>query len=106
MTEIWAQAVKTETATFDMTRDDYAFDPRDGGQRGHVSCWNGKAPKEGDYLILRNGGGSSRYRVTAVDPCRGVDPPTMWMADLEFAPRPRIPAASSSGTGPGVTDRK
>jgi hypothetical protein len=26
--------------------------------------------------------------VTAADPCWGVDPPTMWMADLAFAPRP------------------
>lgn len=105
MTDSGAAAVKGEPATFDMTRDDYAFDPRDGGQRGHVSCWNGKTPKPGDYLILRNGTASSRYRVTAVDPCWGVDPPTMWMADLEFAPRPKIPAASVSETGPEVTDR-
>lgn len=74
--------------TYDLTRADYAFSPVDGGQRGHVSCWNGLAPKPGDYLILRNGTGSARYQVITSDPCFGVDPPTMWMADLAFAPRP------------------
>jgi hypothetical protein len=77
-----------EAATRDLTRTDYAFRPEDGGQRGHIACWNGSMPEAGDYLILRNGHGTSRYQVTAVDPCRGVDPPTMWMADLAFAPRP------------------
>lgn len=77
-----------EATTYDLTRDDYAFDPRDGGQRGHISCWNGNHPREGDYLILRNDNGSSRYQVEAIDHCFGVFPPTMWMADLAFAPRP------------------
>lgn len=73
--------------TYDLTRDDYAFSPADGGKRGHISCWNGRMPKAGDYLILRNGVTSTRYRVTVTDSCFGVDPPTMWMADLIFAPR-------------------
>lgn len=79
-----------EATTHDLTRIDYAFRPEGGGQRGHVSCWSGSTPRVGDYLILRNGDGSSRYRVTGVDPCWGVDPPTMWMADLAFAPRPGV----------------
>jgi len=77
-----------EAVTHDLTRTDYAFQPKDDGQRGHISCWTDPTPKTGDYLILRNGQGSSRYQVTAVDLCWGVDPPTMWMADLAFAPRP------------------
>lgn len=76
-----------EVATHDLTRTDYAFDPKDRGQRGHIACWSGPTPHVGDYLILRNGDNSTRYQVTGVDPCWGVDPPTMWMADLMFAPR-------------------
>ena len=78
----------TEPQTYDLTRADYAFSPADDGQRGHIACWNGLAPRPGDYLILRNGARSTRYQVTASDLCFGVDPPTMWMADLAFAPRP------------------
>lgn len=77
-----------EPETYDLTRDDYAFDPVDKSQRGHISCWNGLNPRPGDYLILRNGDQSSRYQVVSADPCFGVDPPMMWMADLAFAPRP------------------
>ena len=74
--------------TYDMTRDDYSFRPDGDGQRGHIACWNGLKPRPGDYLILRNGTGSTRYQVTSVNRCWNVDPPTMWMADLAFAPRP------------------
>jgi hypothetical protein len=82
----------------DMTGDDYAFTPEEGGRLGHIACWSGDrrgaAPREGDALILRNPGGrvnkSSRYRVTAVRVPLDVDPPTMWMADLEFWPRTEV----------------
>ena len=77
-----------EAATHNLTRTDYAFRSADDGQRGHIACWSGVMPRAGDYLILRNGDSSSRYQVTGVDPCLNVDPPTMWMADLAFAPRP------------------
>lgn len=76
-------------STFDLTSTDYGFDPRP-GDCGHIVCWNGVKPRPGDYLILRNEGSTTRYRVTKVDRCEGLlkpDPPTMWMADLEFAPR-------------------
>lgn len=73
--------------TFDLTSVDYAFSPYDEGQRGSIACWSGRKPKGGDYLILRNGDRSSRYQVKSVDLCMNVDPPTMWMARLAFAPR-------------------
>lgn len=73
--------------TYDLTRDDYAFRPAGEGQRGHIACWNGLSPHPGDYLILRNGAQATRYQVVSTDPCLNVDPPTMWMADLAFAPR-------------------
>lgn len=78
----------SEQATHDLTRADYAFRPSDEGQRGHIACWNGLKPRPGDYLILRNGDQATRYQVVETDPCLNVDPPTMWMADLTFAPRP------------------
>lgn len=73
--------------TYDLTRDDYAFRPVAEGLRGHIACWNGRRPKRGDYLILRDGTQTTRYRVVRVDLCLNVDPSTMWMADLVFAPR-------------------
>jgi len=82
-------------ATRDLTSVDYAFRPVDDGQRGHIACYNAYhrdlTPRPGDYLILRNGGSTTRYQVTGVDPCVNVDPPTMWMASLVFAPRPEGP---------------
>ena len=79
--------MKRKAETHDCTRLDYAFTPRDDGQRGHIACWSGRKPREGDYLLLRNGDHATRYRVVDVDLCMNVDPPTMWMAHLEFAPR-------------------
>jgi hypothetical protein len=78
--------------THDLTTVDYAFTPRDGGQRGHIACWSGKKPFPGEYLILRNGDRSSRYEVVDVDLCMNVDPPTMWMAELKFMPRMKVVA--------------
>jgi hypothetical protein len=103
--DTWAEAVATQTPTYDLTGTDYAFTPLDGGLRGSIACWSGRKPWAGDYLILRNGDRSSRYRVTDVDLCMNVDPPTMWMAMLEFAPRPAKESGDSlSETGPHSTD--
>ena len=77
-----------EPQTYDLTAKDYSFQPRgDGGRKGHIAAWSGRKPRAGDFLILRNGRATTRYRVLDVDLCMNVDPPTMWMADLEFAPR-------------------
>lgn len=88
--------------TIDCTRWDYAFTPADGGQRGDIACWTvptGGKPHEGDWLLLRNGDRSTRYRVTSVNLCMNVDPPTMWMADVVFDPR-RAPEPSEAGANP------
>ena len=80
MTDVWAEAVRHEPATYDMTAEDYAFTPLDGGMRGSVACWNGRKPSASDVTwILRNGERSPRYQVTSMDPRFGVDPPTMWI---------------------------
>lgn len=74
--------------TFDMQREDYALRVGEEGQKAHISCWNGRKPLPGDYLILKNGAHGTRYRVLTVDHCINVDPATMWMANLAFHPRP------------------
>jgi hypothetical protein len=83
----WHPTPGSTGQTYDLTRDDYAFSPAGDGQRGHIACWNGRSPRPGDYLILRNGTQATRYQVVSADPCLNVHPPTMWMADLAFAPR-------------------
>jgi hypothetical protein len=75
--------------TYDLQRTDYAFRPTDQGLAACIFCWSGRKPRPGDYLILKNGAHGSRYRVVeTVDICMNVDPATMWMARLTFAPRP------------------
>ncbi len=77
--------------THDMTHDDYSFTPRDGGQTGSVASWNNLHPHTGDFLLLRNGDRSTRYQVVGkVDHCWNVDPATMWIAQVKFAPRSEI----------------
>jgi hypothetical protein len=105
--DVWAEAVATEPKTHDLTRADYALTPRDEGLRASIACWSGCKPRPGDYLILRNGDRTTRYRVTAVDLCMNVDPPTMWMATLEFAPRTAAKNPDSlSETRLAATDSK
>lgn len=77
----------------DITRAPYVFSPKDGGVYGHLVGWvsvnTDRKPMPGDQVLLRNGDGSSRYRVMGMNPCPAVDPPTMWMADVVFDPRTR-----------------
>jgi hypothetical protein len=78
----------SEARTHDYTRrgwgHDYTFKPRDGGQRGRVMGW-GHGLRDGDYLLLQNGDGSTRYRIVLVKYLG--NPNDMWSADVEFAPR-------------------
>jgi hypothetical protein len=92
--------------THDCTRLDHSWRPIDGGQRAHIAAWSGKKPQPGDYLILANGDRTTRYRVESVDLCMNVDPPTMWTADLTFAPRDdRAPAWGVRSGDLGATRR-
>lgn len=45
----------------------------------------GRGIADGDYLLLSNGKGDTRYRVDLITYYR--DPPDMWKAVLSFAPR-------------------
>jgi hypothetical protein len=64
---------------------DYSFTPADGGLRGRVVGWCQPKPMEGDYLILQNDSGTTRYRVDAVrHPSAQGD---QFFADVTFAPR-------------------
>lgn len=63
---------------------DYTFQPIDGGLRGWLIGW-GTGIEKGHYILLRNGSGSSRYRIKSIRYDR--DPPDMWAAEAVFAPR-------------------
>lgn len=81
--------------THDYTRRTWGHDYAamaviDGGQRLSLSGW-GRGIKAGDYLILPNGGGTTRYRVDSID--YRMDPPDMWFAEATFAPRQAVSAA-------------
>lgn len=76
--------------TLDVGAYNYSFRPREDGQVGSFACWTpplGGRPSEGDFLILRNGQRTTRYRIESLGHCMHADPPTMWMAELRFAPR-------------------
>lgn len=60
----------------------------DAGQRIHVSGW-GPRMKEGDFMLLANGGRETRYRIVEYEPV--MDPNDMWHVVLDFAPR-QVPA--------------
>lgn len=75
--------------THDYTRRTWGHDCAtmaviDGGQRLCLSGW-GRDIQEGDYLILPNGDGTTRYHVDSID--YRMDPPDMWFAEASFAPR-------------------
>lgn len=63
-----------------------SFSPRSGGFEGMVAAHEGKKPNTGDYLALDNKGQMALYRVTSVNYCMNVDPPNMWIAQVEFVP--------------------
>jgi hypothetical protein len=73
---------------------DYTFEPINGGQRGKVFGW-GRGVRPGDYLILSNSDGSTRYVVDAIR--YYPDPPDMWRAEVTFAPRSRSHYANERG---------
>lgn len=63
---------------------DYTFTPVDHGKRGKAMGW-GRGLESGDYLILKNGSDSTRYRIESV--VYFGDPADMWSAKVIFAPR-------------------
>jgi hypothetical protein len=71
---------------------DYTFDSIDGGMKGSMCGW-GHGIKKGDFLILENDGGTTRYKVTEIS--YYADPPDMWKAKVRFAPRSAEPAGNS-----------
>lgn len=66
---------------------DYTFWPADmWGDAGEVIGWHTPPPHVDDWLLLRNGDGSTRYRVVAVEVW--INPPDMFKAQVVFDPRP------------------
>ena len=86
---------KVRQQTHDYTRRTWGHDYTtlkviDGGQRLRLSGW-GLGINAGDYLILPNGKGTTRYRVDSIE--YRMDPRDMWFAEATFAPRQAVSAA-------------
>jgi len=82
----------TETKTHDYTRRTWGHDFTitkniDGGMWLHMMGW-GHGLSEGDFIILPNGNETSRYLIKSVQ--YKSNPPDMWKAEAEFAPRARL----------------
>lgn len=63
---------------------DYTFSPIDNGAKGELMGW-GTGIEAGDYLIIQNGDGSTRYQVEEIE--YFSNPKDMWKATATFAPR-------------------
>jgi MioC protein len=79
----------SEIQTHDYTQRHWGHDYAirtvvDQGQRLRMSGWGGGI-RQGDYLLLENGGGSTRYRVDTIR--YESNPLDMWHIEAEFAPR-------------------
>lgn len=77
------------TKTHDYTRRHWGHDyvvwrVVEDGQCLITSGW-GRGISKGDFLIIPNEGGTTRYAVAHIEYKR--DPSDMWSADLIFAPR-------------------
>jgi MioC protein len=81
---------KNGVRTHDYTKrgpgHDYTLDPIDGGKRISISGW-GHGIRNGDYIILPNGEGTTRYRFIEIS--YYADPRDMWHGRAAFAPRKR-----------------
>jgi hypothetical protein len=84
-------SVRIEATTHDFSKEkrtwghDVSFTSIDDDpERGKVYGWH-YGIKIGDYLILQNGEGTTRYQVEAIR--YRYDPPDMFFATVVFAPR-------------------
>jgi hypothetical protein len=76
--------MKTHDYTEPYWGHDYVFEPVSKGMKGNMMGW-GRGISNGDFLILENGGATTRYKVTEIS--YFPDPPDMWSAKVKFAPR-------------------
>lgn len=57
----------------------------DGGARIQIAGWATPRPDDGDFLILGNGGETTRYQAEKVETCGNPD--DMFFAECRFSPR-------------------
>lgn len=82
----------TETKTHDYTRRAWGHNFSiikifDGGMRLSMMGW-GHGISKGDFIILPNEKETTRYLIKSIK--YKNDPPDMWRATVEFAPRARL----------------
>ena len=54
------------------------------GYNAKIAGWH-SGIRNGDYLLLKNGDGSTRYKVSSIRYCS--DPEDMFFATIDFSPR-------------------
>ena len=59
----------------------------DDGHKLRMAGW-GYGIKDGDFLIVKNGDGTTRYKIDSIS--YQSDPPDMWFASTTFAPRDEV----------------
>lgn len=75
------------TKTHDYTKRGWGHDYMVTAIKGNAISllgW-GTGISDGDFLLLQNGQGSTRYKINAVR--YRIDPPDMWRIEATFAPR-------------------
>lgn len=87
---------RTHDYTWRVWGHDFIQTPKRDGMVLRMMGW-GDGIKAGDYLLLPNGSRSTRYRIRGIRYFR--DPPDMWRAVAQFAPRP-AGASSADSTSP------
>lgn len=85
-----ATEVAAQPRTFDLSKRAWSnnYDVMqivNNGERLHLCVWTVENLKVGDYLILKNGAGTTRYQIENVQ--RMSDPPDQSFVDVVFAPR-------------------
>jgi hypothetical protein len=74
---------------------DYTFRPVNSGAAGEAMGW-GRGIVRGDYLILENGTGSTRYRVVEIE--YFMNPDDMWRASVPHHPHNQERRGSDGST--------
>lgn len=82
------RAPKTHDFTRRRVGHDYTFEPLP-DNRGRLTIWSEDALLAGDYLLLQNQAGDTRYRIDTAERIDSLasDPPPMWCVVATFAPR-------------------
>lgn len=82
----------------DLSQEEYTFEPEP-GNRGRLFVFDAPPAREGDFVILRNGLSTTRYRVESFRDFHGSSDCANWAADVVFSPRSMVEGRMDSHPG-------